>query len=118
MQRKTPLHVTVEPKPDHHRQDLTLKGKLLGTPECYDMLEEIRERIEDGMTQVIMDMREVTMISSTGAGVLAATLTAANQKDGKLVLVGLNERCRQVLEFMHLNEFAAFVDTVADADIT
>ena len=96
-------------------QLMTLKGKLLGAPACYTLLDEIRERIQDGLPQVILDMTAVSMINSAGAGILAAIYTSARRKDGSLSLVGLNERSRKVLEFMHLQQFVCFCDTLEQA---
>jgi len=115
MDRKPTLRVNVTTDPGKNRQVLTLKGKLLGTVETFTMLEETRERIQDSMTCVVLDMSQVEMINSTGAGVLAALFTSANRQGGQLKLVGLNERCRRVLEFLHLHEFAIFSDTMAEA---
>lgn len=109
------LTTDVETRPDQQAQIVTLKGKLLGSPEGYEMLEDIRERTEEGLTRICLVMSDVEMINSSGAGILASVYQAATGAGGSLYLVGLQERCRKVLTFMHLHEFAHFVDTVGDA---
>ena len=60
-------------------------------------------------------MSAVEMINSAGAGILAAMLTSTRNNDGALVLVGLSDRNRKVLEFLHLHQFARFCETVDEA---
>jgi len=115
MKRKpsTEIHLTTDPQ--RSEQIMVLKGKLLGTPECYEMLDEIRDRIQDGLTRVVIDMSSVDLINSAGAGILAAIVTSANRQGGRLILVGLQERCQRVLEFMHLHTFATFCSNMDEA---
>jgi len=100
---------------DRGEQVIALKGKLLGTAECYEFLDDTRERIRDGFVRVVLDMSHVELINSTGVGILAAVLTSVRRQEGSLALVGLPERARQVLEFMRLHEFAHFCDSLAAA---
>ena len=67
------------------------------------------------MAEVILDMNEVEMINSAGAGILAAMLTSIRSRDGALALVGLSERNRTVLEFLHLHQFARLCDSIDEA---
>mgnify|MGYP000122606734 CR=1 FL=1 len=70
---------------------------------------------KESVALIILDMSEVEMINSAGAGILAAMLTSTRNQDGSLALVGLSERNRRVLEFLHLHQFARFCDTVEQA---
>ncbi|HOX25398.1 MAG TPA: STAS domain-containing protein [Candidatus Krumholzibacteria bacterium] len=112
MLHKPSLITILATDPDRAEQVVTLKGKLIGTPECYAFLDETRERIQDGLIRVILDLSQVELINSTGAGILAALLISARRQNGGLALVGLSDRCLQVLEFMHLHHFAAICDSI------
>jgi anti-anti-sigma factor len=79
------------------------------------MLDETRDRIQEGLPIVILDMTAVEMINSAGAGILAAMVTSSRRQQGKICLVGLNDRCRKVLEFMHLHQFTCIRDTIDEA---
>jgi len=92
-------------------QTYTLSGKLLGTPECYQFLEDLRDRIRDGHVLVRLHMQDVDMINSSGAGILAALAESARKQNGSLTLVGVQPRSRKVLEFMRLHEFIDLADT-------
>jgi anti-anti-sigma factor len=115
MTQKPSLRTTVATDPDRGEQLATLRGKLIGSPECYALLDETRDRVQEGLTAIILDMSEVDMINSAGAGILAAMLTSARNREGSLSVVGLNPRNRQVLEFLHLHQFVRFCDTLAQA---
>ncbi len=109
------LSYTVEHHPEPTTQLVVLRGKLVGSPEAYRLLEETRDRIQEGQTRVCLVMDDVGMINSSGAGVIAAMYMSARRQDGRLILAGVQERGRKVLEFMHLNDFVEIVDTVGDA---
>ncbi len=115
MSLKPNLKTTVATDPGRREQLVTLKGKLIGSPECYALLDETRERVKDGLVRIILDMSAVEMINSAGAGILAAMLTSTRNSQGSLSLVGLNDRNRKVLEFLHLHQFARFCDTLETA---
>jgi anti-anti-sigma factor len=115
MTQKPSLRTTVATDQGRGEQLVTLKGRLIGSPECYALLDETRERVQDGLIRIILDMSEVEMINSAGAGILAAMLTSTRNQGGGLALVGLNDRNRRVLEFLHLHEFACLCDSVEQA---
>ena len=115
MLRKPSLKVTVTTDTGRSEQLVLLSGKLMGSPEGYTLLDDTREKIQEGFNQVIVDLTAVTLINSAGAGVLAAMLTSAKRREGKLVLIGLNDRTRRVLEFMNLDQVVAFCETLEEA---
>jgi len=115
MTHKPSLKVSVATDAGRGEQILTLKGKLIGSPECYELLDDTRERVQDGLPVVILDLTAVDMINSAGAGILAAMITSARRQDGKVCLMGLSDRCRKVLEFMHLHQFTTFCNDIEQA---
>ena len=115
MPLKPDLKTTVATDPSRDEQLITLKGKLIGSPECYALLDETRDRVQEGLKQIVLDMSAVEMINSAGAGILAAMLTSSRNQNGALSLVGLSDRNRKVLEFLHLHQFAKFCDNLAEA---
>ncbi len=115
MTLKPNLKTTVATDPGRDEQLVTLKGKLIGSPACYALLDETRDRVQDGLKFIILDMSAVEMINSAGAGILAAMLTSTRNQGGALSLVGLSDRNRKVLEFLHLHQFANFCDSLEQA---
>ncbi len=110
MSSRPPFSYTVDTGSDAGAQVLTLQGKLMGTPEAYDMLETTRERIQAGQTRVQVMMAGVTLINSSGAGILAAMHTSAARQEGSVVLIGLSPRARKVIETMNLDRLIEVSD--------
>ena len=105
MQHRPMIRVMDETQPGQDTQHYVLKGKFHGTEECYTLLEAIREGLDEGILNVRLEMSDVVMINSCGVGIIAAMATAVGERDGQIELVGLQDRCRKVLELTHLNEF-------------
>jgi len=79
-----------------------LKGKLIGGHETYDFLEDTRGEISDGMTHVILDLTGLSLVNSTGVGILAALFTSTRNKDGRLIIVGVDDNLKRILEVVHI----------------
>jgi anti-anti-sigma factor len=114
MSKKPPFD-PVDLRPEARAQVLVLRGKLVGMPEFYQLLEDSRDRIKDGYPHVVVDMSGVELINSSGAGILAALCQSARNAGGSVALVNLNDRSRKVLELLRLQDFARFVGTVDEA---
>jgi anti-sigma B factor antagonist len=74
------------------------RGKLNGHPECFAWLEEVRRDIRDGASRLVLNLKDVSKIDSTGIGILASMHVSAVNAGGKLCLTGLNEKQRLLLE--------------------
>lgn len=110
MTQRPILRIETDLRPDEHTQIITLSGKLVGEPIAYALLEDTRERVKEGMHRIVLVMDRVEMINSSGAGILASMYMSASGQGGKVLLAGLSERSRKVLELMRMHEFMAMVD--------
>jgi anti-sigma B factor antagonist len=102
MTTKPPLSAEAVAADQPNIQIWRLKGKMMGSTCCYDFLEAVRDNIENGQIQAILDMSDVRFANSTGVGVLASIFTAAKDADGVMHLVGVNERVQSVLKVINL----------------
>jgi len=69
----------------------------------------IGELLEQGRTQVVLNLKEVTYIDSCGVGVLIAKLVSMRNKGGDVRLLNLTERSRRLMEISQLlNVFAIY----------
>ena len=75
---------------------------MMGSTCCYDFLETVRDNVENGQIQVILDLSEVRFANSTGVGVLASIFTAAKDAEGMMHLVGVSDRVQSVLKVINL----------------
>jgi len=115
MTQRPILRIEAERRPDEQTQIITLAGKLVGEPIAYELLEETRDRVKDGLHRIVLVMDRVEMINSSGAGILASMYMSASGQGGKVLLVGLSDRSRKVLELMRMHEFMAMVDDLDTA---
>jgi anti-anti-sigma factor len=101
---------------DHaHAQIWRLTGKMMGGGCCYEFLETVRENIQKGQNQPILDLKEVSLANSTGLGVLASIFTSAKDAGGALHLVAVNDRVESVLKVINLWYVVSTCDTVEEA---
>jgi len=91
-----------------------LKGKFVGSQECYDFLESARDRISWEAPNVVLLMAGVTLINSTGIGMIAALLTSANNKSGELFLVSASDSALRQLKVTHLWDYLKAVDDLEE----
>ncbi len=74
-----------------------LDGKLLGGPDSEVMREAMKEAVEDGYHRVLVDLGKVSLINSTGVGILIASHTTLKRHDGTLKLLHVAKRIANVL---------------------
>jgi anti-sigma B factor antagonist len=76
---------------------LDLKGRLIVGEPVAAMRERIRELSESRSTNVILNLKEVDYIDSTGLGGLVISYTSLKKAGGALKLVNLNRRNIELL---------------------
>ena len=69
----------------------------------------------EGNHQVVVDLRAVDFLDSTGLGVLVGALKRVRANSGELALVCTSPRIRKVFEVTGLTKDFALYDTVDDA---
>jgi anti-anti-sigma factor len=100
---KKPI-IMVESAFDEARQAWVYRatGKLIGSDLCYEFLDEARGRITDKAPHVVVDMSRVTMLNSTGIGIVASLCTATDQVGGKVYLTGASRAVERPLSATHM----------------
>ena len=76
---------------------------------------DILELLQDGTRHVVVDFGAVTLFASAGIRVLILMLHKLDARDGALILCGLNQYVRNVLDVSGLTSQFTIVGTVADA---
>jgi len=95
----------------------SLRGKLIGSAECYAFLDEVRDKIQDGYVNVVLDLHGVDWFNSTGVGIIASIYTSSHNQNGKLYMVGTPERICNLLKTVNLWQFVVPCDTMEDVHI-
>jgi anti-anti-sigma factor len=74
----------------HHEMIIyKLFGNLRGSPHAYEFQEELRGKIADGLSRIVIDLENVEKIDSAGLGILASVMWSASQAGGGMVLASI-----------------------------
>jgi anti-sigma B factor antagonist len=90
---------------------LRLGGKLMGGPDADAFQQTIRDLVERGRRNVLVDMGDVSWVNSTGLGILISGYTTLKNAGGVLKLVRVNKRIDQIFMVTKLHTiFDSFED--------
>ena len=90
---------------------IKLRGRL-GSGESLDRVNEtLTDLLGAGEAQLLLDLQDVSMIDSSGIGLLVRHLTAAKHRGGSLKLLSPSKFAVQTLKLVRvLNLFEVFED--------
>ena len=93
---------------------LTLRGEI----DVYTaprLRQAIIDLVEDGTSNIVVDMQKVDFLDSTGLGVLVGGLKRVKTKDGALSIVATQEKILKVFDITGLNKVFPLHDSVEEA---
>jgi anti-anti-sigma factor len=94
---------------------LDLKGKItLGAGEMA-LRQSLQEVLTDGATKVVLNLRDVTTVDSTGVGELVGSYTTATNRGAKLKLANLPPKMQDLLTITQLITVFDVYDSEDDA---
>ena len=82
---------------------LHLQGKIMGGPDATSLHEKLHELIETGTRSVVIDLRDVDWMNSSGLGILIGVLSAIRKSGGDLRLASVTEKIEEVLRITKLD---------------
>ncbi len=94
---------------------ITLQGKITIGSGDLQMREAIHKCLDSGCKKIIVDMKEVVTIDSSGVGELVGCYTTATHKGAKLKLMNLPEKIHDVLTVTQLITVFDVFDNEKDA---
>jgi len=94
---------------------LTLKGNLIGEPDTDNLREKIYGLLQDGFSKIVIDMKGVRWISSSGLGTLIASLSSVRSKGGDLRLANVTEKVESLFAITQLVKVFKTYETVERA---
>ncbi|HEY3325479.1 MAG TPA: anti-sigma factor antagonist [Planctomycetota bacterium] len=104
------LAITTEPLHARSATYIRLVGDL--DAHTFEILQEtLTETFEGRGFRVILDMTDVSYMSSAGAGVLIGALSEIEQNDGKFVIVGLRPSVEQIFKTLGIFDVFTVVKT-------
>lgn len=81
---------------------LTVSGNMMGGPETSALHDKVKSLIADGIKRVVIDLKGVKWMNSSGLGVLMACMTSLNNASGKLKLASVTEKVKSLLMITQL----------------
>jgi len=94
---------------------LELQGKLTGGPEAEQIRGSFKDLVNDGKKFIIVDLKKVEWINSTGLGILISGYTSVRKAGGDLVLCNVGDRIDSILYVTKLNLLFHAFESEADA---
>jgi anti-sigma B factor antagonist len=94
---------------------LDLHGPLGAGHDDAALRQGIRDAFEAGATAVILNMRDVVSIDSSGVAALASGHMTATNRGGRLKLCNLTQKLKDVFLIMRLHNIFESYETEADA---
>ena len=82
---------------------LELNGKLTGGPEAETFRTLFKSLVAEGKKHIVINLKKVDWINSTGLGILIAGYTSVRTAGGDLVLCNVGERIESILYVTKLN---------------
>jgi anti-sigma B factor antagonist len=76
---------------------LTVNGNLMGGPESQELHEKVKSVLADGLRKIVIDIKGVKWLNSSGLGVLMACLTSIKEAGGQLKLASVAEKVQSIL---------------------
>lgn len=92
-----------------------MKGPLTVGAAAASLRETLRELMEEGRGNVILNLAKVDYIDSTGLGALMMCYTALRRESGRMVLLDLNRRNLELLVLTKLSTIFEMFDDEQEA---
>lgn len=93
---------------------LSLIGKV-DDENAAVLQDHLQQDIQAGVRLVILDLRQVDYISSSGLGVISAKYISLDVREGCLVLAHLNPKIKRIFTLTKILQVIPHFDSVADA---
>lgn len=94
---------------------LSLLGKLMGGPDADTFRGTIYDLIERGKKRVIVDLKGISWVNSTGVGILISGYTTLRKNGGDMKLIHVSEKIQSILYVTKLNLIFDCLDSEDEA---
>lgn len=79
-----------------------LKGNIMGGPHAEEFRDQLHNLIDDGKTNVIVNLGKVKFMNSSGLGILIGALTTMRNAGGNLVICEADKKIENLLMITQL----------------
>jgi len=107
--------VKIKRNPQERAMVLQLSGDIMGGKD-YDLFtNQIKELIEEGHVDLVLDLGKVRYINSTGLGILVSGLTTLKKTMGQMKICNLSDRIDRLFSVTSLTTIFPTFENVDDA---
>jgi anti-anti-sigma factor len=92
-----------------------IRGALTSTDTGTSLRRSVREAIEAGARYIVINLKEVWDIDSSGVAELASVHITTNSRGGQVVLCCLSKKVKHLFKITHLDEVFVAFETEDDA---
>ncbi|NGP77996.1 STAS domain-containing protein [Balneolaceae bacterium YR4-1] len=94
---------------------IDLNGKVMGGPDAETFRETLHNLIEEGKTNVVVDLSNVKFMNSSGLGILIGGLTTMRNAGGDLKICAATENIKSMLMVSQILKVFDHHDTLEGA---
>ena len=94
---------------------IELKGNVMGGEDTKDFTETLHKLIDQGKTNVIVDLSGVKFMNSSGLGMLISGLTTMKRANGHLKLANVTDKIESLLIITKLITIFESYESVEEA---
>lgn len=94
---------------------LKMEGSMLGGPEASELNSALHKLIEAKKKKVIVDLSDVSLMNSSGLGMLIGGVTTMRNAGGDLKIAHAAEKVLQVFKITKVHSVIEIHDTVKSA---
>jgi len=76
---------------------IELKGNIMGGPDAVSLNEKLHELIEQGKTNIVVNLSKVKFMNSSGLGMLIGALTTMRKAGGDLRIANATDKIQSLL---------------------
>ena len=96
------MAITIEEREHQGTAVLVVTGRITATECRGDLKNAVRELIERGRKQIVLDLEAVPFLDSAGLGELVSSYAGAKRLGGSLTLTSVNRRVMSTIEAARL----------------
>jgi anti-sigma B factor antagonist len=94
---------------------IELNGDVLGGPDANELHGKLRDLLNAGKKNIVIDLVKVEYMNSSGLGMMASALSTVKNAGGTLVLANPTERIKSLLAITKLNQLFKTFDNIDQA---
>ena len=88
---------------------------MMGGADTFAVHEKVKKLLEDGILSIVVDLKSVKWMNSSGLGVLMSSLASVKAKDGVLKIANAAEKINSLLIITQLTKVFHNYDSVDKA---